>query len=31
MESFASLKHAPAAAQETRGFATLSPGGMNFH
>ena len=31
MDSFASLKHAPTAAQETRSFATLSPGGMNFH
>ena len=31
MASFASLKHAPDAAQETRGFATSSPGGMNFH
>ena len=31
MNSFASLKRVPAAAQETRSFATLSPGGMNFH
>jgi len=31
MNSFASVKHAPAAAHETRGFAALSPGGMNFH
>jgi soluble lytic murein transglycosylase-like protein len=31
MGSFASLKQAPASGQETRSFATLSPGGMNFH
>ena len=31
MDSFASLKHAPTAAQATHSFATLSPGGMNFH
>jgi hypothetical protein len=31
MASFASLKHAPAAQSETAGFASSSPGGMNFH
>ena len=31
MDSMASLKHAPTAGQATQNFATLSPGGMNFH